>query len=546
MALIYFYDSTELDKKQITESLRHSDHHWEYVSESISPDNINPEVEVISVFVTSKVDRELMQSLPKLKLIACRSTGFNNVDLRSAEEFGITVVNVPSYGERTVAEYAFALILTLTRKLKDIANDPNTDDQIKFMGMDVFEKAIGVIGTGKIGSNVIRIAKGFGMRVLAYDPFPKPELAKELQFEYVDLDDLLSNSDIVTLHVPFMGNNRHFIDEVAFNKMKNGVIFINTARGELVDTSALIQALGSEKVSAAGLDVLEEEKLMSLHGEIELLQASNNRHSLMHSVELLALQKMPNVVLTPHNAFNTLEAIGRINSTTTDNILKFWYGDVPNKVVFKKTTGKLIIVRHAESEWNALGKWTGTRDVHLSELGFKQAGEIGRIMPDIKIDLAITSEQIRTRETLQGILEASGQYDVEVIRNSSVNERDYGDETGKVKWDVKSEIGEEAFNKMRRDWDYPVPNGETLKDVYQRALPYYKDFIVPKILDGKNILLVAHGNSIRALMKYIENIPEEKMGDVEMIFGAIVVYDIDQDGHMTSKKVSQIETTKAN
>ena len=547
MALIYFYDATELDKQQLSSELQHTDHHWEYVEEPINADNLNPETEVISIFVTSSVTADVINALPKLQLIACRSTGFNNVDLAAAEARGITVVNVPSYGERTVAEYTFALLLSLTRKISLAAEHVDTGEQPHMMGTDLAGKTIGVVGTGRIGSNVVRIAKGFAMNVMAYDPFPNEKLAEELSFTYVSLDELLQKSDIVTLHVPYTGANKHMIDAVAFDHMKNGVIFINTSRGELADTAALITSLQSGKVAYAGIDVIEDEHLLSLHGEIELLQTKKSlTQDYLHSLELLALQKMPNVLLTPHNAFNTIEALGRINQTTADNIVKFWYGSIPNKVSAKKQMGKLLVVRHAESEWNALGKWTGTRDVHLSEKGFHEAGQLGLAFPDIKIDQAYTSQQIRTRETLEGILDASGQFEAPVERVAAINERDYGDETGLNKWEVKEKLGDEMFNKMRRDWDFPIPNGETLKQVFARAYPFYRDVVVPKLRSGQNVLIVAHGNSIRALMHYIESIPEDKIGEVEMLFGTIVEYDVDTDGKMVNKKLHTIDSPKPN
>jgi bisphosphoglycerate-dependent phosphoglycerate mutase len=413
--------------------------------------------------------------------------------------------------------------------------------------MDLNQKTIGVIGTGRIGSNVVRIAKGFSMNVVAFDPYPNEKLQKELDFTYCSLDELLQQSDVVTLHVPFTGTNKHLLNESSFGRMKDGVIIINTSRGELIDTSSLIRALQSGKVSQAGLDVIEDEHIMSLHGELELLQAKKSSgDAYLHSIELLALQKMPNVLLTPHNAFNTSEALGRINQTTIDNIVKFWYGNVPNKVDVKPRMGTLFIVRHTESEWNALGVWTGITDVHLSEKGFKDAAALGRIFPDVKLEKAYASQQIRTLETLSGILDASQHFDVPIERVAAINERDYGDYTGKNKWEVKEQIGEEAFQELRRGWDYPVPNGETLKDVYERILPFYKDVVVPQLAEGKNILIAAHGNSIRALMHYIESIPEEKMGEVEMLFGTIVQYDVDAEGRLKSKHELKIETEKTN
>ncbi len=192
MALIYFYDATDLDKQQLTAELQHTDHRWEFVEDHINIDNLHPDTEVLSVFVSSSVTAEMIEKLPKLQLIACRSTGYNNIDMQAAEARNITIVNVPSYGEKTVAEYTFALILSLTRKLREASTNVDTAAQPQLMGIDLAGKTIGVIGVGRIGSNTIRIAKGFSMEVVAYDPYPKQELATELGFTFADLDTVLA------------------------------------------------------------------------------------------------------------------------------------------------------------------------------------------------------------------------------------------------------------------------------------------------------------------------------------------------------------------
>lgn len=204
--------------------------------------------------------------------------------------------------------------------------------------------------------------------------------------------------------------------------------------------------------------------------------------------------------------------------------------------------GKLIIVRHGESEWNATGQWTGLTDVNLTPKGRHEAELMGEQLRDIRIDHAFTSEQIRTVQTLEGVLKGAQQPDVPYDRRWGINERDYGEYTGMNKWQVKEEVGEEAFNGIRRNWDYPVPGGETLKDVYKRAVPFLQKEVLPLLLEGKNVLLVAHGNSIRSLIKYIEKISDEGIAKVEMIFGTILFYDLDKDGHMVKKDERKIDT----
>lgn len=208
--------------------------------------------------------------------------------------------------------------------------------------------------------------------------------------------------------------------------------------------------------------------------------------------------------------------------------------------------GKLIIVRHGESEWNALGKWTGTTDVHLTHKGHRESIMLGHAIRDIKIDRAFCSRQIRSLETLEGILNASQQYNVPYERHRGLDERDYGDYTGKNKWEIKRQVGETIFNNIRRGWDFPVPNGETLKMVYERSVPFYKQVVLPLLMEGKNILLVAHGNSIRSLVKYIESISDEDITKIEMIFGKILIYDVDESGKKVHKKERTINTTPPN
>ncbi len=549
MAQITFYDVSQIDRQQLEALLRdHPEHSTRYVVESISDQNINPDAEVISVFVTSSVNDALMAKMPNLKLIACRSTGFNTIDLDAAKARNIKVVNVPTYGENTVAEYAFTLILALTRKLFDTKSAVNSSriDPSELTGMDLSGKTIGIVGMGHIGAHMAKIAKGFDMNVIAYDPKQNIELAKEVGFTYKSLDELIRSSDIVSIHVPYMPATHHLINDTLLRSAKRGQVLINTARGEIIDTKALVQALQSKTIAAAGLDVIEGEKLLNINEELLLLRRDKIPFEMLEeSMEINILKTMSNVIITPHNAYNTSEAIKRINRTTVDNIIAFLDDKPTNEVKpdANVTPGKLFLIRHGESEWNALGKWTGTTDVHLTEKGFREAAMFGQKLQNEKIDFAFTSEQIRALETLEGIMDASQQFDIPFERTSAFNERDYGDYTGKNKWEMKEILGEDAFNHLRRDWDYPVPGGETLKQVFERAVPFYKDKVMPLINYGKNVLIVSHGNSMRALMKYIEKIDDKEISNLEMPFGNIIMYQVDKDGYATKKAIRTIDTT---
>src|SRR5688572_11647203 len=210
----------------------------------------------------------------------------------------------------------------------------------------------------------------------------------------------------------------------------------------------------------------------------------------------------------------------------------------------EQKTGMLVISRHTESEWNVLGKWTGLTDVNLTEKGRAEAKKVGELLRGITFDVVYTSEQKRTHQTLEGILEGSEHTPgVPHIKNAQVNERDYGSLTGKNKWEVKEEIGDEAFHGIRRGWDYPVPEGETLKDVHGRVVPFFDAEILPRLRKGENVLLVAHGNSIRALIKHLEDIHESQMADVEMGFGELLFYHFDVAGNVGKKDKKQAEIT---
>lgn len=206
--------------------------------------------------------------------------------------------------------------------------------------------------------------------------------------------------------------------------------------------------------------------------------------------------------------------------------------------------GTLVIIRHAESEWNLLGKWTGLTDVNLTEKGKADAVKIGEIIKDIATPTgAYTSALKRTQQTLEGVLEGSGMPEnVPKIAAPELNERDYGDLTGKNKWEVQAEIGDEAFTGIRRGWDYPVPGGETLKDVYARAVPYFERTILPQLQAGATILLVAHGNTIRALMKHFDQVSDDQVATLEMPFGQVALYTFEHDKNLpTAKEIRQAE-----
>jgi 2,3-bisphosphoglycerate-dependent phosphoglycerate mutase len=197
---------------------------------------------------------------------------------------------------------------------------------------------------------------------------------------------------------------------------------------------------------------------------------------------------------------------------------------------------KLILVRHGESEWNERGLWTGLTDISLTKKGKEQAKLAGEKLKGTRIDLAYVSVLIRAKQTLDEIKNVLGM-DFPTVENAAINERDYGVYTGKNKWEIKKEVGDEQFLKTRRSWDFQIPQGESLKQVYDRTVPYYKTEILPKLKEGKNILIVAHGNSLRALTKYLENISDENISRLEFEIGEVDEYEIDSNGKISSKTI---------
>lgn len=306
------------------ETLR-PDHEVVYIEESISDGNIaaHADAEVVSLFVASRLTKEYMDQFPHLRLVVARSTGVDHIDVAHAKERSIAVVNVPKYGARTVAEYAFALILALSRRVIDSHHRVHDEDEFYTKGLEGFDiggKTLGVVGTGAIGRNVVRIAQGFGMQVIMNDKFPDHSLENE-STRYASLDDLLAGADIVTLHTPYLPENHHLINAQSIARMRRGAYLINTARGELVDTQALVDALRSGALGGAGLDVLEGER--SLKDEYELLAHETTPEDLRAVIRDRVLIEMPNVLVTPHVAFFSREAYHEILSISVNGIRQF-------------------------------------------------------------------------------------------------------------------------------------------------------------------------------------------------------------------------------
>lgn len=266
--------------------------------------------QAVCCFIYSAFTAEVLRRLPALKLICTRSVGFNHVDLDTCRELGITVCNVPDYGSHVIAEHAFALVLSVLRHIGEASSKVSEGnfDYHGLKGMSLHGKTIGIVGTGKIGRSTARIAHGFGMRILAVDQCRVVELEERLGVRYVELDELLSASDVISLHVPALKDTIHMINDRTIGRMKDGVIIVNTARGELVDSHALLQGLKSGKVAYALLDVLEHEKDFAVNEELI-------RH--------------PRVVVTPHIAFYADDSVAQMYQDSFVSIDQWMRGEKP-------------------------------------------------------------------------------------------------------------------------------------------------------------------------------------------------------------------------
>jgi len=275
------------------------------------------EAEVLSIFIYSKITKNDVVRLPKLKLLCTRSVGYNHIDLEACKERGITVCNVPDYGSHVIAEHVFALLLSQLRHIEkaDQRVEGGEFDYRGLRGMSLRGKTIGIVGTGNIGRKVAEIAHGFGMRILAFDRCRTEELEKHCDVQYVPINALFEQSDIISLHLVSNEQTFHIINDVALHRMKKGVILVNTARGELIDTTALIAALKGGKIGYALLDVLEHEK-----------NFEENR-------ELINLE---NVITTPHIAFYADDSVLNMYTDCFESIVQWQRGEAPVHIIKPK------------------------------------------------------------------------------------------------------------------------------------------------------------------------------------------------------------------
>lgn len=321
---IAIFEAEPWEKVYIEKRL--SDHELLFSPDPLSESNVAQfkDVDCISIFVTSPLAQETLDKLPNLKLVTTRSTGFDHIDVPFCKTKNVIVMNVPHYGTHTVAEHTFALILGLTRKI--YASIERTKlgsfDHRELTGIDLFGKTLGVVGLGDIGTSVVKIAKGFGMHVVVYSHHPDEAVARKLGVSFLELKELFAVSDVVTLHVPYIKANHHLINKKNIKKFKKGSFLINTARGALIETEALLYGLEKGILGGVGLDVLEEETIIEEERQI-LTQHFQERPDFKTLYYNHVLMERENVIVTPHNAFNSKEALQMILDVTIQNIIDF-------------------------------------------------------------------------------------------------------------------------------------------------------------------------------------------------------------------------------
>jgi len=336
MIKIAFFDTKPYDRLSFSAVNKAFGFDIAYHEARLMPDTarIAQGADVVCAFVNDDLSAATLNILceNKVKLIALRCAGYNNIDLPAAAG-RIKVVRVPEYSPFAVAEYTLSLLLCLNRCLhRAFCRVRENNFSINgFLGFDVHGKTVGIVGTGKIGRTFAGLLQGFGVKILAYDPFPHPEAAK-LNMQYVSLDQLYAESDIISLHCPLTPENKYMINHQSIQRMKDGVMLVNTSRGGLIHTQSLIDALKTGKIGSAGLDVYEE--------ETEYFFEDLSGSAIKDDV-LARLLTFPNVLITSHQAFFTREAINNIATTTLQNIKSFWAdGSLPNGICEKCSAGK--------------------------------------------------------------------------------------------------------------------------------------------------------------------------------------------------------------
>jgi D-lactate dehydrogenase len=344
--IIYFVETEGAEQKYYSDRL--SGHDLRFVSQLAE---VAEDAEAMSIFINSRITSKFLETHPRLRFIATRSTAIDHFDLPACRERQITISNVNDYGFTTVAEHTFALVLALSRRLREVMLAPKggTFSYAANRGFDLCGKTIGIIGMGRIGQRVAELAHAFRMTVLAYDIDHPTKLEQTLDFKFVELDEVLREAHILTLHAPLTADTYHILNRQTLAKCRPGVLVVNTARGALIDTQALREALDSGRVGGAGLDVLQDERVMRQSFShivatdiVQHLRSDATAHDARDADRVRELQELmlgdallskSNVVFTPHVAFNSVEAVERVQQVTMENLTAFIAGRPINLVL---------------------------------------------------------------------------------------------------------------------------------------------------------------------------------------------------------------------
>ena len=341
MASIYFVDTESSEQEFFERALADRD-----VTFAGTLDEVGDDAEVVSVFMTSRIDAAFVAAHPRMKMVCTRSNSTDHLDLDALREGGVAVSNVGNYSENSVAEHTFALILSLSRRLREVMAAANAPTRFSYEGTRAFDlcgRTIGIIGMGHIGQRVASLAHAFQMKVIAHDVETPEDVARTLQFEFVTLDELLARADVISLHATLSSRTYHILNRETFARCKRGALVINTARGALIDTTALRDALESGAIGGAGLDVLQDERVLRdtashimtddiiRHLRSDALASEAHDAERVRELEELmladAVLQRKNVVFTPHVAFNSVEAVARRNQATVENIAAWLAGE---------------------------------------------------------------------------------------------------------------------------------------------------------------------------------------------------------------------------
>jgi len=334
MEKIVFFNANQEDKNFFNDKLI-GKYDLIFFDKSINNIKLTADIldaKIISCFTISQLNKEILEKFNNLETIILRCVGFNNIDIEYCKQRGIKVLNARGYGNRTVAEFALGLIFDISRNISKsfMEINKNIKEKNDYEGFELKDKTLGVIGVGAIGSELVKMAYGLNIKLLGYDLLENEELKNNYGLKYTSLNDLLKNSDFISIHAPLTKENYHLINDEKFNLMKHNAFIINTSRGELIDTNALYKALYLKRIKGAALDVLEcEEETNDLNIiDMDYLDKNDIKQILLNH----EITKLDNVIVTPHIAYDTKEAKERIRLITKENIESFFAGKIKNNV----------------------------------------------------------------------------------------------------------------------------------------------------------------------------------------------------------------------